>query len=286
MLRIVQALRSNISDEALVKSIDTLHMLLKAWQKAHHSDALSIVRNCKISWSSVLFKGAPTEVIKGKKNKPDQTVIRSPPKPSRSPWLASSERSELGNYYKDLWSKLDKIRETWVALDARQQHKDYNTVVGVIKRHYEQLNNISNSVHAKLGKRKNWIERMCRESGFKPKTKKDQSESFLLAAHFFSLDLTKLDNSVKRIFAPITYLPDTDGKQTETWSRLIPDKGRTTVDPTMFSLDDEGDSYRLWQIWADIFHPVFDASTKQIPEAPVTEDRNIFTRLLSLRSDT
>jgi hypothetical protein len=212
------------------------------------------------------------------------TVIRSPPKPSRSPWLSTAERSELGNLFKDDWSALDGIRERWTALSSEQQHRQMNTFIREIKSHFEKLNNISNSVHAKLGKRKQWIERFCKEDGFKPKTKRDESESFLLSAHFFSKDLSNLDMSVKKIFAPVTYLPDfREGQQQDLWNACFPDKDvtQTRILSEDFSPED-GDSYRLWRIWADTFKPVFTKAIQQQAEAQPTEDRNIFTRLLGL----
>lgn len=285
MTRVIQGLRANVTDEAIMRSIDTLALLLKAWQRAHYDDALTIVRKCKLPWSSVLYRGAPTERIRGKKGRPDTTVIRSPPKPSRSPWLSSAERSELGNLFKDKWSALESIRTEWTALSAEQQHRQFNGFIRRVKQHYESLNNISNSVHAKLGKRKQWIERLCKEDGYKPKVKRDESESFLLTAHFFSKDLTKLDNSVKRIFAPVTYYPDEDGKQQQIWSSLILPDAVNHVEPGDFNLEDEGETFRLWSIWADIFKPVFQPNNPAPAEAQPTEDRNIFSRLLGLSQD-
>ena len=133
-----------------------------------------------------------------------------------------------------------------------------------------------------MGKRKNWIERICKEDGFKPKPKRDESESFLYTAHFFSKNLHNLDMSVKRVFAPVTYLPDPEGKQLEIWGNLHPDEGKNRITSVDFSLDEEGQTYKLWQIWADIFLPVFESNVPPVPEAQVTDDRNIFMRLLGL----
>jgi hypothetical protein len=283
MTRIMSALRSNVTDESVTRSVDTLGLLLKVWQKHNYERALQIVRKCKLGWSTVLFRGAPTTIIKGKRGKPDQTVVRSPPKPSRSPWLSSAERSELGNLYKDDWSALDKIRDNWVALPAEEQHKQFNSFVKRIKQHYEKLNNLSNTVHARLGKRKHWIELVCKEDKYKPKVKRDESESFLLAAHFFSKNLKQFDKRVARVFAPVTYLPDPDGKLLGTWNELLTmndDQYPLTSDN--FSLEDEGAVFKLWQIWADLFQPTFGKKESQVEEAPPTEDRNIFTKLLGL----
>jgi len=284
-VKVMQTLRSNITDESITRSIDTLAMLLKVWQKANYERSLQIVRKCKLAWSTVLYRGAPTTVIKGKKNKPDQTVIRSPPKPSRSPWLSSAERSELGNIYKDKWSALDGIRSRWVALESQEQHKQMNSFIREIKSHYEELNNISNSVHAKLGKRKHWIELVCKEDGFKPKPKKGESESFLLSAHFFSKTLTQFDNRVKRVFAPITYLPDIDQtlSQQSIWASLFPEKDDVhRISSAQFSPLNAGRAVKLWQIWADLFLPVFRRNDLQVEEPQPVADRNIYSVLLGI----
>jgi len=281
MSRVMASLRAGITDEKCVKAIETLSILLKLWQKAHYSDALSIVRKCKLPWSSVLFRAAPTETIKGKKNRPDQTVIRSPPKPSRSPWLASAERAELGNLYKDDWSFLEDFRSRWNKLEALQQHRQFNTFIRDIKAKYEELNSISNSVHAKLGKRKYWIERICKQDGYKPKVKKGESESFLLAAHFFKKDLSKLDIRVKKIFSPLQYLDNTKYPVKSTWGQLLDgaEDSDFTIQASAFSLDEEGECFRLWQIWAEIFVPTITNSVKRVDDPPLIDTYNPFSVL-------
>jgi hypothetical protein len=283
--KVIQGLRSNVTDDAMTRAIDTLGLLIKVWQRTKYSESLSIVRKCKIAWSSVLFKGAPTTIIKGKKGKPDQTVVKSPAKPSRSPWLSMAERSELGNLFKGDWSALDSVRDSWVALSAEQQHRQYNSFVRVIKSHFQNLTNISNSVHAKLGKRKHWIELVCKEDKYQPKTKRNESESFLLSAHFFNKDLSKLDNRVKKIFAPVTYFPDPEGKQTEIWGETVSvddDEDVSRITSAAYSLESDGPTFKLWQIWADMFLPVFQKKESQVQEAPVTDDRNLFSKLLGI----
>jgi hypothetical protein len=282
MTKVISGLRSNVTDESIVKAIDTLGLLLKMWQRARAETALGIVRKCKIAWSTVLYRAAPTSIIKGKRGRPDQTVIRSPAKPSKSPWLSKSERSELGSLFRDDWSHLDTIREQWVALSAEQHHRQFNSFIKTIKAHYENLNNISNSVHAKLGKRKNWIEIICKEDNFKPKVKRDESPNFALAEHFFSKTLSNFDMKVKRIFAPVTYLPD-KYSPLEIWNGCFPDgKDPVRITSAEFSSNDDGPAFKLWQIWADMFLPIFTSNEPQVEEAPPTEDRNIFSKLLGL----
>jgi len=276
MTKVVQGLRSNVSDEMMIKAIDTLVTLIKLWQKQVHNDALAIVRNCKIAWSTLMFKGAPTQTIKGKKKEPDRLVIKSPVKPSKSPWLSSAERSELGNIYKDKWSYMDVIRTEWVALIPEQQHRQYEHFIKRIKQHYEELNNISNSVHAKLGKRKHWIESYCANDNYKPKPKRGESESFLLAAHFFSKDHASATLQMCKLFAPLTYFPDRDNKQNEIWHSLFPEKGVYEVTSGTFSLKEEGESFKLWAIWADIFKPKISNESDDPAEPQPTKDTNLF----------
>jgi len=285
MTKILAGLRSNVSDESMSQAINTLAILLKMWQKTQARTALAILRKCKIGWSTVLFRGAPTTIIKGKKNKPDQTVVRSPPKPSKSPWLSKAERSELGNIYKDDWSRTDRFRDTWVALSSEEQHVKFNETVKALKAHYEYLNNTSNSIHAKLGKRKHWIERVCKEDEFKPKVKKDESASFALADHFFQKKLSNSQMSIKKLFSPLTYLPDFPGEQSmlETWNSLIPSTEQPSrISSADFSLDEEGRSYRLWQIWADMFLPVFTINAAETEEPQPSVDNNFFKALFGI----
>jgi hypothetical protein len=286
MLKIISGLKSNITDEAMANAVQTLAMLLKVWQKTQYENALTIVRKCKLSWAAVLHRGAPTRVLKGKKGKPDQTVVRSPPKPSRSPWLSQAERSELGNLFKDDWSSVEKIRSEFVALSAEQQHRQFFGFIRRVKQHYEDLNNISNSVHAKLGKRKQWIEAFCKADGYKPKPKRDESESFLLSTHFFSKDHSTMNMTVKKVFAPVTYLTLERERWTSTittWGNLVStDESNLIVNSSTFDRDDEGDVYKLWIIWAETFKPIFHKNGTAVEEAQPPKDQNLFSRLLGL----
>jgi hypothetical protein len=284
MTKIISGLRSNVTDESTTKAIETLAILLKMWQKTQAINSLAVIRKCKIAWSILLHRAAPTQTIKGKRNKPDQTVVRSPSKPSKSPWLSKAERSELGNLYKDDWSRIEQIRDRWVKLNSEQQHRQFNTFSKEIKSHYEKLNNISNSVHAKLGKRKHWIERVCEEDKFKPKVKKDESPSFALSDHFFSKNLTNTQFSVKKLFCPVTYLPE-EFEPLDTFNNCIPKEGTLRINSASFSLEDDGASYKLWQIWADMFSPVFSASTTVVDEPQPTVSQNMFTALFGFSKE-
>jgi hypothetical protein len=280
MSRIMAGLRSSITDDSMAKSLETLSILLKLWQKENRENALSIVRKCKLSWSSVLFRAAPTETIKGKRGKPENKVIRSPSKPSKSPWLAASERSALGDLLKDDWSFLDGYRESWQALGSQEQHKQFNKFVSNIKAKYTELKTLSDSIHAKLGKRKYWIERQCKADGYKPKPKKGESESFLMAAHFFSKDLSTTKLGVKKVFCPSTYLVDNKYANDKNWASLIGTTDEVLrLSSATTTQQQFGDTFRLWGIWADIFKPVFRKSEKVDEDAPQTDSFNMYTIL-------
>jgi hypothetical protein len=287
MSRIMAGLRSSITDDAMLKSIETLSMLLKLWQKENHAKALSIVRNCKLSWSSVLFRAAPTDTIKGKKGKPDQRVIRSPSKPSKSPWLTPAERSELGNLLKDDWSFLEGFRDSWALLSSQEQHKQFSSYIRQIKDKYSELKTISDSIHAKLGKRKYWIQRQCKIDNFKPKPKKGESDSFLLSAHFFSKDLSGTKMGIKKIFSPVTYLDNKKYGTDDAWASLV----NTTSEVLRLSsatctVSQFGPATPLWKIWSDIFKPVFKANETQNEDAPQLEDFNMYTVLEAKKPST
>jgi len=280
LLRVVQGLRASVTDDSAGKGIDTLVLLIKLWQKTQEDKALDLVRKHKISWSDVLFKGAPTTVIKGKKGKPDQTVVKSPPKPSRSPWLSSAERSVLGEVFKARWSALEDIRNQWSVLIAEQQHRQYETFVGRVRAHYEELNRISMSVNARLGKRKYWIESVCKSDGYNPKVKRDESQSFLLSAHFFKKDLSGVTNGIKRVFAPITYLEDDSFKSREIWDKCLIEHGPLTpINVSDFTLDGDGQAYKLWQLWAEMFRPALSGIGLKVDEPQPIETYNIFSKL-------
>jgi len=276
MLKVISGLRSNITDESCLKAVDTLSVLIKLWQKSKRVEALSIAKKCKLSWSAILFRAAPTEVIKGKKRQPDQTVIRPPVKPSRSPWLSPSERSELGNLLKDDWSFLEAFRSRFIALSPEQQHRQFNKYISDIKSGFEKLNALSSSIHAKLGKRKYWIERVCRTDGYKPKPKKGESESFLLSAHFFKKNLSTLDLRVKKAFAPVQYLPEERFRSESVWSNILASSDTVRLSAVDFTLEEDGIAYRLWQIWADMTLPRIEAQIDRIEDPPQSDDFNPF----------
>jgi len=280
MLKVISGLRSAVNDEACLKAIETLSTLIKLWQKNRYDESLSIVRKCKLAWSSVLFRAAPTEIIKGKKNRPDQTIIRSPPKPSRSPWLSPAERSELGNLFKDKWSFLEGYRKRWQALIPEQQHRQMNTFIRDIKHEYEMLNSLSNSLHSKLGKRKYWIERVCRQDSFKPKPKKNESESFLLSAHFFKKDLSSLSISVKKTFSPYAYLDEHTFRSSTIFDELLvgAESDINRISAGDFS-EADGPAWRLWQIWAELFHPVLQPKQVKVEDPQPIDSYNMYTIL-------
>jgi len=280
MTKVISGLRSSVTDDSCLKAIDTLSMLLKIWQKENYDKSLTIVRKCKIGWASVLFRAAPTETIKGKRGRPDQTVLRPPVKPSRSPWLSPAERSELGKLFKDDWSFLEDFRKSFIALAPEQQHRQFGSYIRRIKEKYEHLNSLSNSIHSRIGKRKYWIEKVCKADNFKPKAKKNESESFLLSQHFFKKDLTKLDQRVKKVFSPLTYLDEIPYRSTTIYGNCFSsDDQPCRITASDFTENDDGEAFRLWQIWAEYTRPVFPSSTVTIEDPPQLDNFNPFSVL-------
>lgn len=154
-----------------------------------------------------------------------------------------------------------------------------NAVVKAVQDHYSNLHRISSSVHAKLGKRKHWIEASCKEDGYNPKVKKDESQSFLLAAHFFKKDLTLLNPRIVKTFSPAVYLRDISEEDSTTYESLSPRDGTVRYNSIDFSECDYGEFYRLWRIWADMFKPRFTANAPPEVEANPSESVNIFNTL-------
>jgi hypothetical protein len=186
----------------------------------------------------------------------------------------------LGEVFKPLWSGLDTLRIQWAALSPEQQHRQFNSFVKSIQDHYSELHRVSSGIHAKLGKRKHWIESVCKTDGYNPKVKKDESQSFLLAAHFFKKDLSKCHQGIKKVFAPSTYLAGIDQQADKNWADLHPD-GEDVVrwSASDFSRDNTGEYFRLWQTWAELFKPVFRKSDAVVVEPQPTATLNIFSTL-------
>jgi hypothetical protein len=280
--RIFAGLRAGLPDEETSVALKTLEILIKAWQKTRGDQALALVRKQKISWGTVLLAGSPTEIKKGKKKQPDQRVIVSPSKPSTSPWLSVQERVKISKLLSVKWSFTDELRKQWVALPPEEQHKQYNAFITKIKTGYEDLSRISSSVHAKLGHRKNWIYRSVSLAGLMPKSKKDREDNFKISTIFFaSVKLSDLHPAIKKTFAPSEYAEAFAPECKDVLVKLVPPVGGepVTLERSDFALEDEGESFELWQIWAEKFIPVLAPANVPTVEAKSLDDDNIFSVL-------
>jgi hypothetical protein len=280
LTRIMAGLRAGLPDEDTSTAIKTLELLLKAWQKTRGEQALNLLRKNKISWGALQLAGSPTQIKKGKKGKPDQTVIVSPSKPSTSPWLSVQERVKISKLLSEKWSFSDDLRKEWIVLTPVEQHKQYNSFVTRLKDGYTEMSRISNSVHAKLGHRKNWIFKAVTQAGLMPKSKKDKEDNFKISSIFFSsVKLSNLGLSIKKAFSPSEYLESIDSSARGTFNACIGIDTDNEVIVSDFSLEKHGPAYELWQIWAEKFVPVFPAKINIIPDAAGLPDDNPYVLL-------
>jgi len=142
------------------------------------------------------------------------------------------------------------MRKEWNTLSSREQHSKFKEFVQRLKNHYTEIQNLSNSVHARLGHRKKWIYAAVKAAGKEPRTKKDKANPFNWAAEFYKLDLTTLHESVKLIFAPSHYLPLPGGQGHDELENLW-DKAQTrpnkTITTNLITLEAYG--FDLWKEW-------------------------------------
>lgn len=237
--------------------------------------ALALVKENKISWGTVLNAGSPTERTKVKGNV--ITQIKSPCKPSRSPFLTTKERQAISSLLAPIWNRPDEYRYLWNQLSPPEQHTRYEEFVVLLKKHYEEINKISTSVHAKLGHRKKWIHAGCREHNVEPNKKKDKSNEFIWATNFFKLDLTECNLSVALVFAPNHYLLDQKYECDNILARLFKTnrvgKGDMATDQLC------GVTQPLWQEWLTRFEPDLSENLGTIIPAETLVDDNPFAIL-------
>jgi hypothetical protein len=277
LTKVFSSLRNVSSEPKIQMAIQTLERLLKLWIKDQHRDALDLVRRNRISWGTLLNAGSPTESkkVKGKIVK----QIKSPPKPSRSPFLSGKERQELSALYAPVWNTPEQMRENWNAMSSNDQHTNYNDYLRMLKQHYEDIAKISSSVHSKLGHRKKWIHRACEEQDAVPKNKKDKANEFKWADAFFKLNLKQINLPVALVFAPSHYLPDKYNVQdtlTELWS-----KGKVLL-TTDAHENLCGVTVGLWKEWIQRFEPDLSETRSDVPEALSLQDDNPFADLLNV----
>jgi len=275
LARVFAALRTVSSDNMHSQAIKTLESLLKLWYKSVRAQALALVRRNKISWGTVLVAGSPTESKKVKGNL--VTQIRSPSKPSRSPFLSGKERQAISSLLAPVWNTPEQLRVEWNSFSAQEQHARYGDFITALKLHYENVNKISTSIHAKLGHRKKWIHAACEEHGVVPSKKKDKSNEFIWTANFFKLDLTDVNISVALVFAPSHYLVDEKYDCDGILTRLF--RTNRVIDGSVITDELCGVTAPLWKEWATRFEPDCSYSLGTVPPATTLEDTNPFAGL-------
>jgi len=269
------ALRAVSSDATHQQAIATLERVLKLWIKEQRVPALALIRRQKISWGSVLLTAAPTETKKVKGQ--SITQIKSPSKPSRSPFLSGKEKQVLSSLLATEWNIPEAMRDEWIRMSSQAQHDSYNDFIKRLKTHYETINRISTSIHAKLGHRKKWIHAACLEKGVAPTSKKDKANEFIWSQNFFKLNLVDFNLSVSLVFAPNHYLTmdkyDCDNILTNLWGL------GGVLDPRDCTPQRCGVTVELWKEWALRFQPDFSENRDEIPQAVTLDDPNPFSSL-------
>jgi hypothetical protein len=221
---------------------------------------------------------APTESKKVKGHL--ITQIKAPSKPSRSPFLSGKEKQALSSLLAPLWNTPEQMRDIWVSLSAKEQHSEYSDYVKALKQHFEHINKVSTSIHAKLGHRKKWIHAACEERGVAPTSKKDKANEFAWTSNFFKMNNTEINLPVSLVFAPNHYLTDpkyaADDILFKLWLRAPKDGFLASDDCTEEIC---GVSVELWKEWANRFHPDPAMSLVDVPKAETLGDTNPYAEL-------
>jgi len=273
--RVFGSLRAISSEQKHQAAIATLERLLKLWMKDKADEALALVRKNKISWGSVLIRGSPTETKKVKGNL--ITQVKSPSKPSRSPFLSNKERQLISSLLAPIWDRPAQMRTDWNKLSSEEQHDQYHEFVKMLKEHNEKLNKISTSIHAKLGHRKRWIHAACEERNAAPSKKKEKTNEFVWSQNFFKLTTTEVNLSVALIFAPSHYLVDPEYDCDTILTRLW--RIGKVVDAPECTAERCGKTEELWKEWAQRFRPDFSQKKDSMPQAETLADKNPFADL-------
>lgn len=276
--RVFGSLRATSSEPMHQAAIKTLEQVLKLWYKENRDEALALVRKNKIAWGTVLTAGSPTTTkkVKGKVI----TLIKSPSKPSKSPFVSGREKQEISAILKAVWNKPEEYRQEWNALTSEEQHHQYKAYIVKLKQHYDDLTRISTTLHAKLGHRKKWVHAVCRDADAVPQKKKDKSNEYVWTANFFKTDLQRVQPSVKLVFAPSHYLTDVKYGTEVTLATLFERFRDTQQDIIVTPQMCEDDNVRaLWQEWINRFHFRFNTPRSEIPDAISITDDNPFTVL-------
>jgi len=204
------------------------------------------------------------------------TQVKSPSKPSRSPFLSGRERQELSSLFAPAWNTPQQLRNEWNVLSAWEQHDQYKDYLRRLKQHYEDISKISSSVHAKLGHRKKWIHAACVAQSAEPLKKKDKTNEFVWAQNFYKLNLKGINLPVALVFNPSHYLPSKYDGQT-ILDTLMDEDG--VVSPNTCTEEICGVTVNLWKEWAERFLPDFSVNIDNLPEATSLKDDNPFKDL-------
>jgi len=269
------ALRAVSSDATHQQAISTLERVLRLWIKTQREKSLELIRRQKISWGSVLMTAAPTETkrVKGQ----TITQVKSPSKPSRSPFLSVKEKQVLSSLLAAEWNTPEAMRAEWVRLTPQEQHTSYSDTIKRLKQHFENINKTSTSIHAKLGHRKKWIHAACEDKGVAPKSKKDKANEFVWAQNFYKLKLTDINISVALVFAPNHYLPSDKYDCDNILTSLYGLDG--ILEPRHVTSEMCGVTVELWKEWALRFEPNLSIDRSEVPQAVSLEDVNPFANL-------
>jgi len=260
--RVFATLRATSQNKNAQIAIATLERVFKLWIKSQADTALALVRKHKISWGTVLNAGAPTETFKKKGEV--MTRVKTPSKPSKSPFLSGKERTYLSNLVGPAWEWVDHKRKEWIALKPEEQHIRYKEYVSAVKQQYELLQKLSSSLHAKLGHRKKWIHEFCIEQDLAPKSKKDKSNEFAWTQNFFKGPTWRAPLSMSVIFSPSHYLLDSK-YETNTTLAQLKELGQGVTTLIVSGIAPES-TKELWIEWVDRFVPDFSQDTKEVEE--------------------
>jgi len=275
LTKIFASLRGVSSEEKHLSAVSTLERLLKVWIKNQYDDALNLVRKNKIAWGTVLTTGSPTQQVRKKGSV--ITQLKTPSKPSRSPFLSARERQLISSLYAPEWNVPDQMRIEWNRMSPQEQHSNYSDFIVRLKQHYENINKISTSVHAKLGHRKKWIHAACEQQGTAPSSKKDKSNEFVWSSNFWKLNTAEINLSVALVFAPSHYLVDPKYNSQTILDRMREHTERINSD--YFTDEMCGVTVDLWKEWGMRFAPLFTITRTVIPEAITLQDDNPFAAL-------
>jgi len=147
----------------------------------------------------------------------------------------------------------------------------------LLKKHATELNQISSSVHSKLGHRKKWIHSACLAADVAPSSKKDKSNEFVWAQNFFKSKTKTVNLSVALVFAPSHYLIDSKYDNDSILDALCElDK---VIGPSDITDDIAGVMTPLWKEWAERFNPDLSIDLSEVPNAETLEDDNPYSEL-------